>query len=59
MSKRRKITNKVRMNEKKTQEGRREVMLVYGQGGDGNNRKDSGQRQYALFVSLLPSVCVL
>ena len=35
------------------------VMLVYGQGGDGNNRKDSGQRQYALFVSLLPSVCVL
>ena len=49
----------VRMNEKKTQEGRREVMLVYGQGGDGNNRKDLGQRQYALFVSLLPSVCVL
>ena len=41
-------------------EGReREVMLVYGQGGDGNNRKDLGQRQYALFVSLLSSVCVL
>ena len=60
MSKRRKITNKVRMNEKKTQEGRREVMLVYGQGGDGNNRKDLGQGQCILiFIALLWCVCIL
>ena len=62
MSKRRKITNKVRMNEKKTQEGRREVMLVYGQGGMGTTGKTwaRGSTPYSFhffqaFVSFEPS----